>query len=62
MHIEQIPVGRMANFCYRIEDEGECALIDPAFDTGTILADTKKRGLRVVCIIGHERNTNPFTR
>ena len=60
MHIEQIPVGRMANFCYRIEDAGDCALIDPAFDTDTILAAVSTKNLRVSCIInthGHPDHT-----
>jgi len=43
----------MATFCYLVGDEASkrCALIDPAFDTGRILAQVKTGGYRVTEVI-----------
>lgn len=62
MQIEQIRLAKMANFCYLIGDEGSrtCALIDPAFETGRILAQADRLGFRVTHIInthGHSDHT-----
>lgn len=52
----------MANFCYLVGDEASktCALIDPAFDTGRILAEADRLDYRVTHIInthGHSDHT-----
>ena len=52
----------MVNFCYLVGDETSktCALIDPAFETDRILAETKRREYRVTHIInthGHSDHT-----
>ena len=52
----------MANFCYLVGDESlkTCALIDPAFETGRILAAAGGLGYRVTHIInthGHSDHT-----
>jgi hydroxyacylglutathione hydrolase len=53
MVVKQIKLSRMAIFCYVIGDQQtrSCALIDPAFDTGRILAEAKSAGFRVTHII-----------
>ncbi|MCP4665744.1 MAG: MBL fold metallo-hydrolase [Deltaproteobacteria bacterium] len=53
MEIKQIKLGKMGVFCYLVGDESSktCALIDPAFDTGKILAEVKKGGYQVTDII-----------
>ncbi|MBW1680732.1 MAG: MBL fold metallo-hydrolase [Deltaproteobacteria bacterium] len=62
MEIRQIRLNRMAIFCYMVGDEatGTCALIDPAFDTKRILAETSRRGFRPTHVInthGHSDHT-----
>ena len=52
----------MVNFCYLVGDEASktCALIDPAFETDRILAETKRQEYRVTHIInthGHSDHT-----
>ncbi len=52
--IEQISVGKMANFSYLITDDGdekETAVIDPSWDLEKILEIIKKNGYRVKYII-----------
>ncbi len=53
MEIKQIKLSKMAVFCYIIGDpaSGSCALIDPAFETGRILKEVKRSGLRVTHVI-----------
>ncbi len=53
MLIEQMPVGRMAVFCYIVgcEIEKECALIDPAGDEEQVLERVGKLGLNVKYLI-----------
>ena len=53
MQIKQIRLSKMATFCYLIGDaqSKNCALIDPAFETGRILAEVKNSGYRVTHII-----------
>jgi len=62
MQIKQIRLVKMANFCYLVGDEGtkNCALIDPAFETDRILAETRELGYKVTHIInthGHSDHT-----
>ena len=62
MEIKQIRLSKMVNFCYLVGDETSktCALIDPAFETDRILAETKRREYRVTHIInthGHSDHT-----
>ena len=62
MQIIQIRLVKMANFCYLIGDEDSktCALIDPAFETGRILAKVDDLAYRVTHIInthGHSDHT-----
>ena len=62
MEIKQIPLSRMAVFCYLIGDEKTRtgALIDPAFDTDRILAIARRLKYRVTHIInthGHSDHT-----
>jgi len=62
MLIKQIRLVKMANFCYLVGDEGTktCALIDPAFETGRILAEIRELGYKVTHIInthGHSDHT-----
>jgi len=62
MLIKQIRLVKMANFCYLLGDESSqtCALIDPAFETGRILAEADDLGFRVTHIInthGHSDHT-----
>jgi glyoxylase-like metal-dependent hydrolase (beta-lactamase superfamily II) len=62
MKIQQIRLNRMANFCYLIGDEASktCALIDPAFETGRILAEAANQGYKITHIInthGHSDHT-----
>jgi len=52
----------MVNFCYLVGDEASktCALIDPAFESDRILAETKRQEYRVTHIInthGHSDHT-----
>lgn len=53
LEIKQMLVGSMAIFCYAVYDpeEKECALIDPAFETGKILSFIEKMGLKVTKVI-----------
>lgn len=53
LEIKQMLVGSMAIFCYAVYDpeEKECALIDPAFETGKILSTVEKMGLKVTKVI-----------
>lgn len=53
MIFEQIPVGKMQNFCYIIGDEKakECAVIDPAWEDKKILDTARKHGLQIKKII-----------
>ena len=62
MDVRQIPLRKMAVFSYRIGDRltGNCALIDPAFDTGEILRKVHADGYRVTHVInthGHSDHT-----
>ena len=62
MKIKQIRLSKMVNFCYLVGDEASktCALIDPAFETDRILAETKRQEYRVTHIInthGHSDHT-----
>ena len=62
MDIQQIRIGKMANFCYLIGDEASrtCALIDPAFETDRILEEVNSREYKVTHIInshGHSDHT-----
>jgi glyoxylase-like metal-dependent hydrolase (beta-lactamase superfamily II) len=62
MEIKQIRLSKMVNFCYLVGDEASktCALIDPAFETDRILAETKRQEYRVTHIInthGHSDHT-----
>jgi hydroxyacylglutathione hydrolase len=51
--IRQKLLSQMDVFCYMIGDEatGACALIDPAFDTESILAEVRSAGLTVTHVI-----------
>ncbi|MCG6910564.1 MAG: MBL fold metallo-hydrolase [Deltaproteobacteria bacterium] len=53
MQVKQIKLTRMAVCCYLVADgaTGECALIDPAFDTDRILATVARARLKVTRII-----------
>ncbi|MEK6194856.1 MAG: MBL fold metallo-hydrolase [Deltaproteobacteria bacterium] len=53
MIVKQLKLSKMAIFCYLIGDEKTrtCALVDPAFETGKILAEAKTAGFRVTHII-----------
>ena len=53
MEILQIRLNKMAVFCYLIGDESSRtgALIDPAFETGRILAVVKEKGYRITHVI-----------
>ena len=62
LDICQIPLGKMALFCYRIGDRtsGTCALIDPAFNTKKILKKAQKDGYHITHVInthGHSDHT-----
>ena len=62
MKIKQIRLSKMVNFCYLVGDEASktCALIDPAFESDRILAETKRQEYRVTHIInthGHSDHT-----
>ena len=51
--IEQIPVGKMANFTYLIIDneEKEIAIVDPSWDLEKIFEIINKNGYKVTYII-----------
>ena len=53
MEIIQIPLAKMATFCYVAADKisNTCALIDPAFEIEKILGAVKERGLTVTHLI-----------
>ncbi|WP_300674898.1 MBL fold metallo-hydrolase [Desulfoluna sp.] len=53
MKIHQIPLGKMANFTYIVEDETthQCVLVDPAFEVKRILREVEILGLSVVGLI-----------
>ena len=53
MIIKQIKLRMMDTFCYLVGDESSktCALIDPAFETGKILALVRQEGYRVSFVI-----------
>lgn len=51
--VEQIRLSKMATFAYLVMDAetGQAALIDPAFDTGRILAAAKEMGATVTHVV-----------
>ncbi len=53
MDITQIPLKKMATFAYIVADthSKNCALIDPAFETDTILGIVKEKGFTVTHLI-----------
>ncbi|MFO7964480.1 MAG: MBL fold metallo-hydrolase [Desulfobacterales bacterium] len=53
MTVKQVLLSKMDVFCYIIgdDDTGKCALIDPAFDTETILDEVDGFGFRVAAVI-----------
>ncbi len=53
MEITQIPLAKMATFAYIAADRlsKNCALIDPAFETGKILGIVKEKGYTVTHLI-----------
>jgi hydroxyacylglutathione hydrolase len=62
MILKQIRLRKMATFCYLIADESSktCALLDPAFETGRIMAEAGALGCRITHIInthGHSDHT-----
>ena len=53
LEIEQIPLSKMAVFCYLVADPETktCALIDPAFDTQRLLELVKKQDYSIAYVI-----------
>ncbi len=53
MEIIQIPLAKMATFCYVVADKNTktCALIDPAFEIEKILQTVKENDLKVTYVI-----------
>jgi len=51
--IKQISVGPMLNLSYLVgdSDAGVCAVVDPGWDSGTILAEAEKAGLKIEAIL-----------
>jgi hydroxyacylglutathione hydrolase len=53
MIVHQIPVGKMQNFTYIVEDEntGEAIIIDPSWDLQTVVDVVEKNNLKVVYVV-----------
>lgn len=51
MNVIQIEVGLMQNFCYIIEFDGNCIIIDPGWDGDVIKNEILKKNLKACCII-----------
>ncbi len=53
MIVHQIPVGKMQNFTYVVEDENtsEAIIIDPSWDLQTVMNVVEKNGLKVKYVV-----------